>query len=112
MIHVSSVRRPFVIRHHASLAAHEARCQILSVRRSLCLETSENQQTNNLTPDELPYQQSFLDGTAWAHSAQREGTADDSERECPVRAALLDWLGSLAYDADDESLAVAEHLQR
>ncbi|MGQ4348031.1 hypothetical protein [Streptomyces sp. SAS_275] len=25
-----------------------------------------------------------------------------------MRAALLDWLGSLAYDADDECLAVAE----
>jgi hypothetical protein len=33
------------------------------------------------------------------------GRRADSERDCPVRAALLDWLGSLAYDADDERLA-------
>ncbi|MFE6177058.1 hypothetical protein [Streptomyces sp. NPDC056464] len=26
----------------------------------------------------------------------------------PVRAALLDWLGSLAYDADDEGVAIGE----
>ncbi|MER6955660.1 hypothetical protein [Streptomyces sp. NPDC000618] len=30
------------------------------------------------------------------------------ERGYPVRAALLDWLGSLAYDADDECLAIGE----
>ncbi|NBM20684.1 hypothetical protein GUY61_35195 [Streptomyces sp. GC420] len=32
----------------------------------------------------------------------------DPERGYPVRAALLDWLGSLAYDADDECLAIGE----
>ncbi|MGW3134795.1 hypothetical protein [Streptomyces sp. NPDC001139] len=32
----------------------------------------------------------------------------DPERGYPVRAALLDWLGSLVYDAGDECLAVGE----
>ncbi|MFG2317952.1 hypothetical protein [Streptomyces tendae] len=32
----------------------------------------------------------------------------ERERGYPVRAALLDWLGSLAYDADDECLAIGE----
>jgi hypothetical protein len=32
----------------------------------------------------------------------------DPESGYPVRAALLDWLGSLAYDADDECLAIGE----
>ncbi|MEU1694245.1 hypothetical protein [Streptomyces hirsutus] len=32
----------------------------------------------------------------------------EPERGYPVRAALLDWLGSLAYDADDECLAIGE----
>ncbi|MET7482576.1 hypothetical protein [Streptomyces sp. NPDC005538] len=30
------------------------------------------------------------------------------ERDYPVRAALLDWLGSLAYDADDACVAIGE----
>ncbi|QIY64326.1 hypothetical protein HEP85_25315 [Streptomyces sp. RPA4-2] len=132
--------------------------------------TSENQQTGDLTPDELPYHQVLLGGTAWASLGTARGNggflsatlprlldADptvqiraiselepvchqnsfyeatlpvalyvaailahpataavgparraDSERDCPVRASLLDWLGSLAYDADDECLAIAE----
>lgn len=36
------------------------------------------------------------------------GRRADPETGYPVRAALLDWLGSLAYDADDECLALGE----
>ncbi|MFC3574791.1 hypothetical protein ACFOZ0_16195 [Streptomyces yaanensis] len=34
----------------------------------------------------------------------------NQERDYPVRAALLEWLGSLAYDADDECVAIGERV--
>ncbi|MFF4350014.1 hypothetical protein [Streptomyces sp. NPDC001530] len=36
------------------------------------------------------------------------GLLTELERGYPVRAALLDWLGSLAYDADDKCVAIGE----
>ncbi|MEU9339362.1 hypothetical protein AB0D49_40515 [Streptomyces sp. NPDC048290] len=36
------------------------------------------------------------------------GQDTDRARHRPTRAALLDWLGSTAYDADDESVAAGE----
>ncbi|MET8452773.1 hypothetical protein [Streptomyces sp. NPDC005209] len=36
------------------------------------------------------------------------GRQADPESRHPLRAALLDWLGTLAYDADDECLAIGQ----